>query len=118
MFVGITGRIILASRSQPTPIDSSRLTPHLPGLHLHPSMSLSHFDTSPHLPRLAFDPAERHYTALSDTFSLPTITHMNHSLDLSPSFVAATVRSKNSSIADLRLKARQHQEALGLENSV
>ncbi|XP_044011581.1 retinal homeobox protein Rx-A-like isoform X2 [Aphidius gifuensis] len=117
---GISNGIILAPRSQLTSLEPCRISPYLPALRLHPSISSSNFNSSkPHLTGSAFDPAaELHYTITGGPFGVPptppAFTH--HSLDLAASLAAASARSKNSSIADLRLKARRHQEALGLDS--
>ncbi|KAK0182553.1 hypothetical protein PV327_000681 [Microctonus hyperodae] len=110
---GVSSGMVLAPRSPPTALDTCRVAPYLPTLRLHPPMppstSVSANTSS------AFDPAVLHYAATGGLFCLPPSSHSQvHPLSLAASLAAAAARSKNSSIADLRLKARRHQEALGL----
>ncbi|KAK0088458.1 hypothetical protein PV325_011987 [Microctonus aethiopoides] len=110
---GVSSGMVLAPRSPPTSLDTCRVAPYLPTLRLHPPMppstSVSANTSS------AFDPAVLHYAATGGLFCLPPSSHSQvHPLSLAASLAAAAARSKNSSIADLRLKARRHQEALGL----
>ncbi|XP_008214820.1 pituitary homeobox 3 isoform X1 [Nasonia vitripennis] len=122
---GVTGGMVLAPRSPPTSLEPCRVAPYLPALRLHPQIQSANSAAS------AFDPAVLHYAAAGGLFCLPG-GHPNtssaagpsgsagnpHHLNLAASLAAAAAansRSKSSSIADLRLKARRHQEALGLE---
>ncbi|XP_015118768.1 short stature homeobox protein 2-like [Diachasma alloeum] len=113
---GITAGMVLAPRSPPTPLESCRVAPYLPALRLHPPLQPSSNVNPPTSgPGSAFDPAVLHYAAAGGLFCLPPNSHSHaHPLSLAASLAAAAARSKNSSIADLRLKARRHQEALGL----
>lgn len=110
--------MVLAPRSPPTSLEPCRVAPYLPALRLHPSLgsgtSVNASGTSGTSVGSAFDPAVLHYAAAGGLFCLPPTNHP-HPLSLAASLAAAAARSKNSSIADLRLKARRHQEALGLD---
>jgi len=109
--------MVLAPRSPPTTLEPCRVAPYLPALRLHPSPMQGTGTTV----GSAFDPAVLHYAAAGGLFCLPPppppppTGHPPHPLSLAASLAAAAARSKNSSIADLRLKARRHQEALGLD---
>ncbi|XP_063994040.1 homeobox protein Hox-B2a-like [Diachasmimorpha longicaudata] len=113
---GVTTGMVLAPRSPPTPLDTCRVAPYLPTLRLHPPLQTSSNLNPPSSgPGSAFDSAVLHYAAAGGLFCLPANSHSQaHQLSLAASLAAAAARSKNSSIADLRLKARRHQEALGL----
>ncbi|XP_011306036.1 short stature homeobox protein 2-like [Fopius arisanus] len=114
---GVAGGMVLAPRSPPTPLESCRVAPYLPALRLHPPLQPSSNVNPPASgPGSAFDPAVLHYAAAGGLFCIPPNSHSHaHPLSLAASLAAAAARSKNSSIADLRLKARRHQEALGLD---
>ncbi|XP_014472244.1 PREDICTED: ALX homeobox protein 1-like [Dinoponera quadriceps] len=112
---GVAGSMVLAPRSPPTTLEPCRVAPYLPALRLHPPPMQG---TGTNVGS-AFDPAVLHYAAAGGLFCLPppaapSTGHHPHPLSLAASLAAAAARSKNSSIADLRLKARRHQEALGL----
>ncbi|XP_011498758.1 PREDICTED: short stature homeobox protein 2-like [Ceratosolen solmsi marchali] len=125
---GVTGGMVLAPRSPPTSLEPCRVAPYLPALRLHPQIQ----PTANNSASSAFDPAVLHYAAAGGLFCLPphpghpgptpggtasgATGHPAHPLSLAASLAAAAAnsRSKSSSIADLRLKARRHQEALGL----
>ncbi|XP_034942475.1 short stature homeobox protein-like [Chelonus insularis] len=117
------GGMILAPRSSPTALEPCRVAPYLPALRLHPPSATvqpaTNINTNcNNLSNSAFDPAVFHYAATGGFFCIPpSASHPTqvHPLSLAASFAAAAARSKNSSIADLRLKARRHQEALGLD---
>lgn len=118
---GVAGSMVLAPRSPPTTLEPCRVAPYLPALRLHPPpMQASGASVTV---GSAFDPAVLHYAAAGGLFCLPpppppppSAGHpAHHPLSLAASLAAAAARSKNSSIADLRLKARRHQEALGLD---
>ncbi|XP_011050889.1 PREDICTED: short stature homeobox protein 2-like [Acromyrmex echinatior] len=119
---GVAGSMVLAPRSPPTTLEPCRVAPYLPALRLHPSPMQG---TTNVTVGSAFDPAVLHYAAAGGLFCLPppppppppapSAGHPPHPLSLAASLAAAAARSKNSSIADLRLKARRHQEALGLD---
>jgi len=114
--------MVLAPRSPPTTLEPCRVAPYLPALRLHPPPMQG---TTNVTVGSAFDPAVLHYAAAGGLFCLPppppppppapSAGHPPHPLSLAASLAAAAARSKNSSIADLRLKARRHQEALGLD---
>ncbi|XP_036145993.1 short stature homeobox protein 2 isoform X2 [Monomorium pharaonis] len=117
---GVAGSMVLAPRSPPTTLEPCRVAPYLPALRLHPPPMQG---TAANVTvGSAFDPAVLHYAAAGGLFCLPppppppapSAGHP-HPLSLAASLAAAAARSKNSSIADLRLKARRHQEALGLD---
>ncbi|XP_017890064.1 short stature homeobox protein 2-like [Ceratina calcarata] len=118
---GVTGGMVLAPRSPPTSLEPCRVAPYLPALRLHPPIQGAGGNMT--AASSAFDPAVLHYAAAGGLFCLPpppppppTSSHPHsHPLSLAASLAAAAARSKNSSIADLRLKARRHQEALGLD---
>ncbi|XP_076392582.1 uncharacterized protein LOC100876814 [Megachile rotundata] len=117
---GVAGGMVLAPRSPPTSLEPCRVAPYLPALRLHPPMQGAGGNVT--AAGSAFDPAVLHYAAAGGLFCLPppppppTSGHPHpHPLSLAASLAAAAARSKNSSIADLRLKARRHQEALGLD---
>ncbi|KYN08262.1 Short stature homeobox protein [Cyphomyrmex costatus] len=120
---GVAGSMVLAPRSPPTTLEPCRVAPYLPALRLHPP-PMQGTATSVTVGS-AFDPAVLHYAAAGGLFCLPppppppppapSAGHPPHPLSLAASLAAAAARSKNSSIADLRLKARRHQEALGLD---
>lgn len=114
---GVGASMVLAPRSPPASLESCRVAPYLPALRLHAPV------------QSAFDPAVLHYAAAGGLFCMPRPTTtsrgssasaQNHPLGLAASLAAAaaSTRSKSSSIADLRLKARRHQEALGLQRPV
>lgn len=110
--------MVLAPRSPPTTLEPCRVAPYLPALRLHPPMQGT--GAANVTVGSAFDPAVLHYAAAGGLFCLPppppSASHGHpHPLSLAASLAAAAARSKNSSIADLRLKARRHQEALGLD---
>lgn len=130
--------MVLAPRSPPTSLEPCRVAPYLPALRLHPTPSGGATASTTSGPGSvggsAFDPAVLHYAAAGGLFCLPPPPHppphshqhhhhqhqhhhhSPHPLGLAASLAAAAAaRSKNSSIADLRLKARRHQEALGLD---
>lgn len=109
--------MVLAPRSPPTALEPCRVAPYLPALRLHPPMQQSGTNTTVSVTAgSAFDPAVLHYAAAGGLFCLPPPTHPHpHHLSLAASLAAAAARSKSSSIAELRLKARRHQEALGLD---
>ncbi|XP_071634342.1 uncharacterized protein [Temnothorax longispinosus] len=117
---GVAGSMVLAPRSPPTTLEPCRVAPYLPALRLHPPMQGTAANVTV---GSAFDPAVLHYAAAGGLFCLPpppppptsSAGHPPHPLSLAASLAAAAARSKNSSIADLRLKARRHQEALGLD---
>ncbi|XP_032674661.1 short stature homeobox protein-like [Odontomachus brunneus] len=121
---GVAGSMVLAPRSPPTTLEPCRVAPYLPALRLHPPPMQSTGAASVTVGS-AFDPAMLHYAAAGGLFCLPppppppptapSTGHHPHPLSLAASLAAAAARSKNSSIADLRLKARRHQEALGLD---
>ncbi|XP_076637816.1 short stature homeobox protein 2 [Colletes latitarsis] len=119
---GVASGLVLAPRSPPTSLEPCRVAPYLPALRLHPPMQGTGGNVTA-AAGSAFDPAVLHYAAAGGLFCLPpppppppTSTHPHpHPLSLAASLAAAAARSKNSSIADLRLKARRHQEALGLD---
>ncbi|XP_054011202.1 short stature homeobox protein 2-like [Hylaeus anthracinus] len=118
---GVAGGLVLAPRSPPTSLEPCRVAPYLPALRLHPPMQGAGGNVAA-AAGSAFDPAVLHYAAAGGLFCLPppppppTSSHPHpHPLSLAASLAAAAARSKNSSIADLRLKARRHQEALGLD---
>ncbi|XP_012275765.1 short stature homeobox protein 2-like [Orussus abietinus] len=100
----VAGGMVLAPRSPPASLEPCRVAPYLPALRLHPAAAPPTAS--------AFDPAVLRYAAAGGLFCLPPGPHP---LGLAASLAAAAARSKSSSIADLRLKARRHQEALGLE---
>lgn len=114
--------MVLAPRSPPATLEPCRVAPYLPALRLHPPMQGASGNMTT-AAGSAFDPAVLHYAAAGGLFCLPpppppppTSSHPHpHPLSLAASLAAAAARSKNSSIADLRLKARRHQEALGLD---
>lgn len=114
--------MVLAPRSPPTTLEPCRVAPYLPALRLHPPMQGAGSNVNA-AASSAFDPAVLHYAAAGGLFCLPpppppppaTSSNHPHPLSLAASLAAAAARSKNSSIADLRLKARRHQEALGLD---
>ncbi|XP_050589817.1 short stature homeobox protein 2-like [Bombus affinis] len=116
------GGMVLAPRSPPATLEPCRVAPYLPALRLHPPMQGAGGNMTT-AAGSAFDPAVLHYAAAGGLFCLPpppppppTSSHPHpHPLSLAASLAAAAARSKNSSIADLRLKARRHQEALGLD---
>ncbi|XP_067216560.1 short stature homeobox protein 2-like [Linepithema humile] len=117
---GVAGSMVLAPRSPPTTLEPCRVAPYLPALRLHPP-PIQGTGASVTVGS-AFDPAVLHYAAAGGLFCLPpppppapSAGHPPHPLSLAASLAAAAARSKNSSIADLRLKARRHQEALGLD---
>ncbi|XP_011647304.1 short stature homeobox protein 2-like, partial [Pogonomyrmex barbatus] len=119
---GVAGSMVLAPRSPPTTLEPCRVAPYLPALRLHPPMQGT--GAASVTVGSAFDPAVLHYAAAGGLFCLPpppppppapSAGHPPHPLSLAASLAAAAARSKNSSIADLRLKARRHQEALGLD---
>ncbi|RLU20913.1 hypothetical protein DMN91_007527 [Ooceraea biroi] len=118
---GVAGSMVLAPRSPPTTLEPCRVAPYLPALRLHPPPMQGTGATV--TVGSAFDPAVLHYAAAGGLFCLPppppppppSAGHPPHPLSLAASLAAAAARSKNSSIADLRLKARRHQEALGLD---
>ncbi|KAL0133434.1 hypothetical protein PUN28_000875 [Cardiocondyla obscurior] len=119
---GVAGSMVLAPRSPPTTLEPCRVAPYLPALRLHPPPMQGTAVTNVTVGS-AFDPAVLHYAAAGGLFCLPpppppppapSAGHP-HPLSLAASLAAAAARSKNSSIADLRLKARRHQEALGLD---
>ncbi|XP_017790821.1 PREDICTED: short stature homeobox protein 2-like [Habropoda laboriosa] len=118
---GVAGGMVLAPRSPPANLEPCRVAPYLPALRLHPPMQATGGNVT--AAGSAFDPAVLHYAAAGGLFCLPpppppppTSGHPHpHPLSLAASLAAAAARSKNSSIADLRLKARRHQEALGLD---
>ncbi|XP_033217549.1 short stature homeobox protein 2-like [Belonocnema kinseyi] len=119
---GVASGMVLAPRSPPTALEPCRVAPYLPALRLHPPMQQSGTNTNSATAGSAFDPAVLHYAAAGGLFCLPPPTHPHghthshpHPLSLAASLAAAAARSKSSSIAELRLKARRHQEALGLE---
>ncbi|CAK9808515.1 Short stature homeobox protein [Anthophora plagiata] len=115
------GGMVLAPRSPPASLEPCRVAPYLPALRLHPPMQATGGNVT--AAGSAFDPAVLHYAAAGGLFCLPPPPpppptsghHHPHPLSLAASLAAAAARSKNSSIADLRLKARRHQEALGLD---
>ncbi|XP_039304131.1 LOW QUALITY PROTEIN: short stature homeobox protein 2 [Solenopsis invicta] len=120
---GVAGSMVLAPRSPPTTLEPCRVAPYLPALRLHPPPLQGTAVTNVTVGS-AFDPAVLHYAAAGGLFCLPpppppppapSAGHPPHPLSLAASLAAAAARSKNSSIADLRLKARRHQEALGLD---
>ncbi|XP_025262076.1 short stature homeobox protein 2 [Camponotus floridanus] len=120
---GVAGSMVLAPRSPPTTLEPCRVAPYLPALRLHPPPMQGTGAASVTVGS-AFDPAVLHYAAAGGLFCLPppppppsapSAGHPPHPLSLAASLAAAAARSKNSSIADLRLKARRHQEALGLD---
>ncbi|XP_011880583.1 PREDICTED: short stature homeobox protein 2-like [Vollenhovia emeryi] len=119
---GVAGSMVLAPRSPPTTLEPCRVAPYLPALRLHPPPMQGTAAASVTVGS-AFDPAVLHYAAAGGLFCLPppppppapSAGHPPHPLSLAASLAAAAARSKNSSIADLRLKARRHQEALGLD---
>ncbi|XP_014218359.1 retinal homeobox protein Rx2-like [Copidosoma floridanum] len=137
-----SGSMVLAPRSPPTSLEACRVGPYLPGLRLHhpqiqPGSSSAAAVAAAVAASSAFDPAVLHYAAAGGLFCLPHGSGGHHpapmasgtggngssgpssahplGLAASLAAAAATSRSKSSSIADLRLKARRHQEALGLE---
>ena len=119
---GVSGGMVLAPRSPPTSLEPCRVAPYLPALRLHPplqsnaNVNVGGSSSSASAVGSAFDPAVLHYAAAGGFFCLPPTNHSHpHPLSLAASLAAAAARSKNSSIADLRLKARRHQEALGLD---
>ncbi|XP_043503063.1 paired mesoderm homeobox protein 2-like [Polistes fuscatus] len=122
---GVAGGMVLAPRSPPTTLEPCRVAPYLPALRLHPPIQGGGNNVSAAAAAAAssaFDPAVLHYAAAGGLFCLPpppppppTSSNHPHPLSLAASLAAAAARSKNSSIADLRLKARRHQEALGLD---
>ncbi|KAM0725888.1 Short stature homeobox protein [Formica fusca] len=116
--------MVLAPRSPPTTLEPCRVAPYLPALRLHPPPPMQGTGAASVTVGSAFDPAVLHYAAAGGLFCLPpppppssapSAGHPPHPLSLAASLAAAAARSKNSSIADLRLKARRHQEALGLD---
>lgn len=117
--------MVLAPRSPPTALEPCRVAPYLPALRLHPPIQQSGTNTTVSATAgSAFDPAVLHYAAAGGLFCLPPPAHPHahshphpHPLSLAASLAAAAARSKSSSIAELRLKARRHQEALGLDRS-
>lgn len=119
---GVAGGMVLAPRSPPATLEPCRVAPYLPALRLHPPIQGAGGNITT-APASAFDPAVLHYAAAGGLFCLPpppppppaASHHPSHPLSLAASLAAAAARSKNSSIADLRLKARRHQEALGLD---
>nr|XP_031825315.1 short stature homeobox protein 2-like [Nomia melanderi] len=118
---GVAGGMVLAPRSPPTSLEPCRVAPYLPALRLHPPLQGASGNVTV-AAGSAFDPAVLHYATAGGLFCLPppppppTSGHPHsHPLSLAASLAAAAARSKNSSIADLRLKARRHQEALGLD---
>ncbi|CAL7949535.1 unnamed protein product [Xylocopa violacea] len=120
---GVAGGMVLAPRSPPATLEPCRVAPYLPALRLHPPIQGAAGNLST-AAGSAFDPAVLHYAAAGGLFCLPppppppppASSHPHpHPLSLAASLAAAAARSKNSSIADLRLKARRHQEALGLD---
>lgn len=119
---GVAGGMVLAPRSPPATLEPCRVAPYLPALRLHPPIQGAGGNITT-APASAFDPAVLHYAAAGGLFCLPpppppppaASHHSPHPLSLAASLAAAAARSKNSSIADLRLKARRHQEALGLD---
>lgn len=113
---GVAGSMVLAPRSPPTALEPCRVAPYLPALRLHPPIQAggNPVVTASANVSSAFDPAVLHYAATGGLFCVPPPNHPHH-LSLAASLAAAAARSKNSSIADLRLKARRHQEALGLD---
>lgn len=119
---GVAGGMVLAPRSPPATLEPCRVAPYLPALRLHPPIQGAGGNITT-APASAFDPAVLHYAAAGGLFCLPPAPppppaashHPPHPLSLAASLAAAAARSKNSSIADLRLKARRHQEALGLD---
>ncbi|XP_072767698.1 uncharacterized protein [Anoplolepis gracilipes] len=121
---GVAGSMVLAPRSPPTTLEPCRVAPYLPALRLHPPPPMQGTGAASVTVGSAFDPAVLHYAAAGGLFCLPppppppsapSAGHPPHPLSLAASLAAAAARSKNSSIADLRLKARRHQEALGLD---
>ncbi|XP_055713001.1 retinal homeobox protein Rx3-like [Phlebotomus papatasi] len=130
--------ILLASQSPPvsTPLEPCRVAPYvnLPALRCSSGSSASqasntvHFTTSAAFS--AFDPAlmtaAHQYAAAmtgavvigssSGLTSSTELFRLSSSYPLSIAAIAAA-HSKNSSIADLRLKAKKHAEALGIENA-
>nr|XP_045606570.1 short stature homeobox protein 2-like [Procambarus clarkii] len=94
------------------PLEACRVAPYVSPLRLHPSP----YDRLPGLPTLSLDPAllsaAHQYAAAA--VSLSASPHPTYPLALSALAAAERVSSKNSSIAELRLKARKHAEALGL----
>ncbi|XP_015520538.2 retinal homeobox protein Rx [Neodiprion pinetum] len=133
---GVGGGLVLPPRSPPTSLEPCRVAPYLPALRLHPPPPPGVAASTNSATGSAFDPAVLHYAAAGGLFCLPPPPpppphshhqhhhhqhqhqhHAPHPLGLTASLAAAAAaaRSKNSSIADLRLKARRHQEALGLD---
>ncbi|XP_055685261.1 retinal homeobox protein Rx3-like [Lutzomyia longipalpis] len=130
--------ILLASQSPPvsTPLEPCRVAPYvnLPALRCSSGAPASqasntvHFTTSAAFS--AFDPAlmtaAHQYAAAmtgavvigssSGLSSSTELFRLSSSYPLSIAAIAAA-HSKNSSIADLRLKAKKHAEALGIENA-
>ncbi|XP_059616592.1 short stature homeobox protein 2-like [Phlebotomus argentipes] len=130
--------ILLASQSPPvsTPLEPCRVAPYvnLPALRCSSGAAASqasntvHFTTSAAFS--AFDPAlmtaAHQYAAAmtgavvigssSGLASSTELFRLSSSYPLSIAAIAAA-HSKNSSIADLRLKAKKHAEALGIENA-
>ncbi|XP_037776913.1 short stature homeobox protein 2-like [Penaeus monodon] len=110
------------------PLEACRVAPYVSPLRLHPPA----YDRLPTLPALSLDPAllsaAHQYAAAavstggssggtSNPLSSPPLLyypHPTYPLALSALAAAERISSKNSSIAELRLKARKHAEALGL----
>nr|XP_027236078.1 short stature homeobox protein 2-like [Penaeus vannamei] len=110
------------------PLEACRVAPYVSPLRLHPPA----YDRLPTLPALSLDPAllsaAHQYAAAavstggssggtSNPLTSPPLLyypHPTYPLALSALAAAERISSKNSSIAELRLKARKHAEALGL----
>ncbi|XP_042217362.1 short stature homeobox protein 2-like [Homarus americanus] len=99
------------------PLEACRVAPYVSPLRLHPPP----YDRLPSLPALSLDPAilsaAHQYAAAAVSLGSPPLLyypHPTYPLALSALAAAERVSSKNSSIAELRLKARKHAEALGL----
>ncbi|XP_047474182.1 retinal homeobox protein Rx-like [Penaeus chinensis] len=110
------------------PLEACRVAPYVSPLRLHPPA----YDRLPTLPALSLDPAllsaAHQYAAAAvstggssggtgNPLTSPPLLyypHPTYPLALSALAAAERISSKNSSIAELRLKARKHAEALGL----
>ncbi|KAJ6633040.1 Short stature homeobox protein 2 [Pseudolycoriella hygida] len=117
--------ILLSSHSPPvsTPLEPCRVAPYVNLPSMRGTNVPSSSSTSPHFSSTsfsAFDPAlisaaHQYAAAMSNSncgvgiFSIP-----QYPLNLA---ALAAAHNKNSSIADLRLKAKKHAEALGIKEN-
>ncbi|CAL4059629.1 unnamed protein product, partial [Meganyctiphanes norvegica] len=117
------------SQSVSVPLEACRVGPYVSPLRIHGGGPA--FDRLPSLPGLSLDPAlisaAHQYAAAAVSLicgssgggslispSLLYYPHPTYPLALSALAAAERISSKTSSIAELRLKARKHAEALGL----